>query len=423
MRRQVPQSSASTSSKNRVTWLPTLYTFDNDDRPRAFRAGYSTGMYYSETGLLYLKDGSPGTMTPRNKKVEQKQNTSNLLEAAKLLATQQWEKKQRMENYHPSDSPPEQDGAEEWNEMWGDNKYPAVSKNWEDCLERHADDLECSPEWPWYCQPKIDGVRNTVWYVDGEIVMYSRALKEWPFFDRIRKQCATILDFIADRWPELGDVGLDGEIWIPDLKHHQELMEIVGHKKTRSEDEYRLVFYIFDIMEYTLPFSQRHLIVDEIAAHFGTKLSNIDFVGTSYIIYNEDITTYFRMCADGGFTEGIVLRRGDLLYSKKKEHKHCAMVKLKKEEDGEYEVIGYKEGTGTQEGCVVWHLQDLDNEEVKFWSVMLGDVETRRWYFKHAKKYIGRLATVKYSELSKDGVPKMPIVTHFRDEADLPPRK
>jgi ATP-dependent DNA ligase len=345
----------------------------------------------------------------------QKENTKNLLEAAKLLATQKWEKKQRIEKYHPSDSVPKLGDEEEWEERWGDNRWPSLSKPWKEC-----DDVVCSPQRPWYCQAKVNGERQMNWYVDGEIVIYSRTLKEVPFRDIIREQSAIILDYIATRWPELGDVGLDGETYAPSMQHRQDSRKISGHQKTKSKDDDLLAFFIFDIMEYTLPFSKRARMLDQIATHFNGSLSNIAFLGTSVLTNPADIPIFVKICADSGFDEGIILRRGDLLYTRKKKYRSCEQIKLKKEEDAEFEVIGYKEGTGTRAGCVVWHLRDQVNKNVTFWSVMIGDVPTQRWYFKHAEEFMGRLATVKYSELSKDGVPEMPDVTHFRPEHDLP---
>lgn len=419
-----------------------------------FRAGYSKGMYYSETGLIFKKDGSRAKITPHDKPVELKKNgATDLLEAAEILATQNWERKVRREGYHESETEPTLDGVAEWRELHDPVHYPAVSKKWEDCLETHASDLGCSEDDPWYAQAKVNGDRQMAWraatdsetrhtgesrsaerhdHADTDVVLYARKVKEVPFRDAIRQQCGLIFDYIEKTWPELGDVGLDGEVYAPGLSH-QDARSLLGHKKTKSPDEHKLVFLIFDIMEYTLPFTKRSAIVDAISDHFlsrgtsrsgvpGTSrlLPNIAFLGTSVLTQDEDIQSYNEMCEEAGFDEGIILRRGDLMYTKKKEHKHCAMVKVKNWNDEEYEVIGFKEGEGSREGCVVWHLRLKDGTE--FWCSMKGDVPTLKWYYQHGEEYIGRMATVRYTELTNDGIPKMAFVTHFRDEDDLPPR-
>ena len=406
----------------RIQWLPDLYILDNRDNFRVFRAGYSKGMFHSETGLLYKKDGSAGKLTQHDKPVKQKTNTNSPLAAAKLHAEQEWDEKIRIDKYRESDVPPAEDDVEEWKERaLSMYHYPAVSKAWDSCNEEV---LSCSPDDPWYGQAKVNGDRLTCWFRDwktkNEVVLYSRNLLEKPFLDAIRQQSALILKYIAQKWPHLGEVGLDGEVYAPSMRHHQDSRSSTSRTVNRSPDEHLLVFHIFDVMEYTLPFSERAALVDQISARFGGKLTNVAFLGTSYITSDADVRVFFKNCADAGFDEGIILRRGDLLYTRKSEYKHCDMVKMKKEEDGEFLVVGYKEGEGSRAGCVVWHLQDPEDASVTFWSVMLGHVEDQQWYFNHAEEFMDRLATVKYSEKSKDNVPKMPVVTHFRDEGDLP---
>ncbi|CAH6419536.1 ATP-dependent DNA ligase [uncultured virus] len=371
---------------------------------------------------MFKKDGSASKLTPHDKPVEQNRNTDNLYDAAKLFATQKWNQKQRREGYRPSKVPPEIDGADDWRATHGSVHYPALSKKWEDCLETHSDSLGCSERDPWYAQGKCNGDRQMAWLVDDEVILYARKVTEVPFRDAARDQCRDVFEYIAQTWPELGDVGLDGEVFVPGVSH-QESRKILGHKKTKSEDDDRVVFFIFDIMEYTLPFKKRYPIVDKLAAHFGTSLPNIAFLGTSVLTADSDIDVYLKMCEDAGFDEGIILRRGDLMYSRKKEHKHCEMIKVKNWNDEEYEVIGYKEGTGSRDDCVVWQLRDLERKDIVFWCSMKGDVPTLKWYYEHGDDFIGRLATVRYTELTDDGIPKMAFVTHFREEDDLPDRR
>jgi hypothetical protein len=393
---------------DKVKWLSDLYCFDNNNKLRIFRAGWSDGYYHSATGLVQKANGDPGEITPKKRKVPANNRSDTPLKAAKTLAQQQWEKKQRVGNYKEYTKPPRPGDAAKYMD---DRRWPAACKSWDKCK---PDQLKCNRKNPWLGQPKIDGRRIMAWLKDGKAKLLSRKCLEKKFMTNIRTAATNILTYIAEKWPELDSLGLDGEVYAP----HQESQSIISRSVNASADEDKLVFVIFDLMEYTLTFEDRQEILRKVALKFA-KETCVNFLLATTLTDEDEIMDFKLECATNGYEEGIVLRRPDLLYTRKKEHKHPQMIKLKSIEDAEYKVIGWKEGNTDREGCVVWNLRDPEDKNITFWCQQEGDLAYQRELFKNAADYKGKLLTVKFMNKTAFGVPFHPRACRFRDEDDI----
>ena len=95
------------------------------------------------------------------------------------------------------------------------------------------------------------------------------------------------------------------------------------------------------------------------------------------------------------------------------------MVKKKKLCDKEFRVIGHKSGEGNRKGCVVWHCQDVTDLGVMFWCDQVGTLEHQRELYRRAGSYTGKLLTVEYISVSKDGKPLHPHGIRFRDPESM----
>jgi ATP-dependent DNA ligase len=89
------------------------------------------------------------------------------------------------------------------------------------------------------------------------------------------------------------------------------------------------------------------------------------------------------------------------------------LQKYKEFIDEEYEVVDYKDGEGIESGCVVWNLKTPKGQ--LFACRPRGTREDRIDQFINGKDYIGKMLTVRYQELTDDGVPRFPIGIAFRD--------
>ncbi|CAK7994721.1 ATP-dependent DNA ligase [uncultured virus] len=401
-----------------VTWLPTLYNFDGKGKLRIFRAGYQGGDYYSETGMAYKADGSPGKLIARKTKVPTNTRSKTPEAAAKARATQEWDERQRKDTYRTWNGIPTCTAAE-WRNL-DDRKWVAVCKSWEDIK---FDQQICTAERPWIGQPKVDGDRTSAWLRNGEVKLYSRACLEKEFMTAIRQELLLFIPQVnaainRKLGVENGNYGIDGEVLDPTKEHHQQTRSITARTVNRHVDEGSLVLKIFDIMEYTMTTQERFDLIDELRPVIA-DYKHLEFLPSKKLTDEGEIYQFREDAKAMGYVEGIVLRRPDLLYTTQKEHKDHNMVKFKYCQDAEYEVIGYKEGSGDRQGCVVWHLKDPKNESITFHCQQMGTLEDQRDLFGRADDYIGKLLTIKFMNKTAEGVPFQPRAVRFRPDEDI----
>ena len=75
--------------------------------------------------------------------------------------------------------------------------------------------------------------------------------------------------------------------------------------------------------------------------------------------------------------------------------------------------VSYRQGTGTDEGCVIWECVTKDKQ---IFSVRpRGSVSERQGYFQNGDKWIGSLLTIRYQELTDGGIPRFPVGITIRN--------
>ena len=55
------------------------------------------------------------------------------------------------------------------------------------------------------------------------------------------------------------------------------------------------------------------------------------------------------------------------------------------------------------------------NDDKKFNARMMGTLEERKTIFTNKQRYIGKMLTVRYQQLTEDGVPRFPVGVAVRD--------
>ena len=89
------------------------------------------------------------------------------------------------------------------------------------------------------------------------------------------------------------------------------------------------------------------------------------------------------------------------------------LLKYKEFFDDEYEVVGFKEGEGGEKGCVLWTCKT--EKGTTFHCRPRGTREDRTELFQKGASYIGKKLTVRFQELTDDGIPRFPVGIAFRD--------
>jgi len=128
----------------------------------------------------------------------------------------------------------------------------------------------------------------------------------------------------------------------------------------------------------------------------------------THIVKNEDeVTEWYEDYIERGF-EGQMLRVNDVYENKRSKF----LLKHKSFVDEEYTIIDIVEGEGNRTGTAGYFVFETA-EGKPFKSNVKGTWEETAEMLKNKKKLIGREATVKYFNLTPDGIPRFPYVINI----------
>lgn len=252
--------------------------------------------------------------------------------------------------------------------------------------------------WPAYVQPKLNGQRMLF---DGE-KGWSRGGKEIlpECIAHIREQLAGI--------PE--GVILDGELILPGNPLLQKTMTAI--KKYRPDLSPTLLYWVYDIVDPTLPFSWRF---EKLSGILSVDLPNVLCVPTVVVEDSSQVMSNHQRFVEEGY-EGSMVRYDEDGYDIG--HRNNQLQKVKDFVDGEFEVLDIVEGGGRFKGSAIFVCRATETET--FTCVPEGDMEYKKGLFSNREKILkmNPYLTVRYQELSKDGVPIFPVGVSLRETKD-----
>jgi len=256
---------------------------------------------------------------------------------------------------------------------------------------------------PCLVQPKLDGVRCLF---DGTLA-WTRNLKEHK---------PHITKMLQDRYPLVNwpkGLVLDGELMLPNAT----FQETVSAVKKEYEISSTLQYHVYDCWMKDLPdlpFYKRMQIVAEVVEDFPvitTKLENLDEVERLIRHYMEEgYEGLIYRTPNGAYKHGRSGR--DLLKYKKSVDENGEIVDVL---DAEYQIVGAIEGQGKDVGTPIWVCRMSATDERTFKVRPMGTYEWRREAWANRLSYIGKMLTVKFQELTDDGIPRFPIGVEVRD--------
>lgn len=253
-----------------------------------------------------------------------------------------------------------------------------------------------SMAFPCYVQRKYDGTRCVGVPTKG---LFSRNRKRYPNMDHILQE---LKDFPAS-------LIFDGELYSDDLTF-QEIVGLVKRETLKPGDveKIKLIkYHVYDLI-YDAPYEDRYSRLRALFDKF--KFAHIQMAPTELCSTKEDVKGFHDKYVEMGF-EGAILRNKKGKY--KIGQRSADLLKYKMFQDDEYKVVGFSQGTGVEEGCVIWEC--VTKEGTKFMCRPQGTREERIELFSNGKRYIGKQLIVKYQELTDDGVPRFPVGLGFRD--------
>jgi len=200
------------------------------------------------------------------------------------------------------------------------------------------------------------------------------------------------------------DITLDGELY-SDKDKFEEIVSIV--RKSKSEDKRmpNIFFYVFDIINKKI-YHERVVELDLLVCKLKhTKVVPWKILKTEELLY----TWHKKLVAEGH--EGTMIRNTASLYQSNK--RSYDLLKLKDFLDEEYEIVGWTVGKGKFQYIPTFEFEMKNGN--RFEAVPKGTDEERAVYLAMAHTYVGRMATVRYFELTADGIPRFPVMIGVRD--------
>lgn len=255
----------------------------------------------------------------------------------------------------------------------------------------------------WLASRKLDGLRMSIYMKNGKLCTSSRGGKDYNVAATYILQDAFIKQLLTDN-PGLI---LDGELY----RHGWQLQKISGLGRLESlhDDHKYLRFYCYDIVDLKKPFKERLEILRSIKPAWNSLLTMVEHVEVEG---NENIDALHDKWVAEGY-EGLVLRDPDQLY--KPLAKDRRQQKVKKFVDSEFKVIGFSEGLREED----FVFRCITSEGKEFEAKPVGDRHLKKWYREHMDELIGEMATVKYFNLTPDGIPNLPTLRSFRIKKDI----
>jgi DNA ligase-1 len=248
--------------------------------------------------------------------------------------------------------------------------------------------------WPAYVQPKLNGQRMLF---DGH--------KGWSRGGKlIIPEC--IQHIAAELGPLPEGVILDGELILPGNPLLQKTMTAI--KKFRPELSPTLMYWVYDIVDPALNFSERFELLKKIIPG---ELPHVLVTTTEKVETPEEVFQHHSRFVRNGF-EGSMIRFDSEGYDIG--HRNNQLQKLKDFQDDEFEVLDVREGGGRFKGAAIFVCRATETET--FTCVMEGSMDYRRALFEDREVIIASkpYLTVRYQELSKDGVPIFPVGVGLR---------
>lgn len=266
-------------------------------------------------------------------------------------------------------------------------------------LAHDYNDYKDKIKFPLYSQPKLDGVRCIV-RADG---MWSRNGKPIISAPHIFES----LKFLFEANP---DLILDGELYCDKgTAGFNTIISCVRKTKPTEADlslsKQFIEYHIYDLPYVEGGFSERLEAIGELYQYFPECCKIVN----TYAIENEARLDYhYDRFMEQGY-EGQMIRL-DAPYENKRSK---SLLKRKEFVDAEFEILGVIEGQGNLTGKVGKLQFEINGKP--FESAVNGDWEYIEKLWHSREGLVGKTATVKYFELTEDGIPRFPKVIAIRD--------
>ena len=251
---------------------------------------------------------------------------------------------------------------------------------------------------PAWMQPKLNGVCNLA-EPPGVPPYYSPTPDLIQHHSRGGHLFKTLTNF--DEWIKALNppAPIHGELY----KHGWSLQKIRSYTQKIKPDQENLNYWLYDIAWIGPTYDERIEWLQEHVAKLGPD-SPVKLTPTISVSSYEEAKTQHDKWVEMGF-EGGMLKNKNGIYMF--QYNSNDIEKVKEFEDEEFEIVGGKEGVGTDTGCVIYRCKTDEGKE--FDARPRGTVEDRQQMFRDLPNDIGKKLTVRFAEWSDDMIPQQPV--------------
>ena len=270
-------------------------------------------------------------------------------------------------------------------------------------------------EFPCFVQPKLDGLRCVIYRdpATGEIRRQSRT---GTYFDTMTHIAQSLVPLFA-KYPS---AILDGELYTTEIPF-EELAGLIKTKKLTPEDHDKLCvieYHIYDIVDETMPYHARHDSIKKMFAQVAASTMSsphtlpryIRLVPTIEAKTKAEFKAEFGRFIEEGY-EGIMLRNKMGMY--RCNYRSHDLQKYKEFMEDEFKIVGFTQGDGRDKGTVIWICETKEGNEFRVRP--RGTMESRRELYQTGEKFVGKMLTVIFQELTEEGKPRFPVGKDVRE--------
>jgi DNA ligase-1 len=241
-----------------------------------------------------------------------------------------------------------------------------------------------------FIQPKLDGMRCLAHIkINGDVTLVSRDGKIISNMEHIMNDLSNIKQ----------DIILDGELYSHGISF-QENMKLI--KKYRLNETEKVKFHVYDIIT-NKPFKDRKV------REFIKDLNTCQEVST-YEITNKEKLDYFHSINISEGYEGSIIRWGNEGY--KVNGRSSNLLKFKDFKDMDLEIFQIT----SNEANPLHGTPHFNLKGKAFKAGVRLSHEDREDLLTNKDQYIGKIANIRYFELTDDDIPRFPVMIGIHDD-------
>jgi len=251
-----------------------------------------------------------------------------------------------------------------------------------------------------YVQPKLDGMR-CICKKDGMWTRNGKKIVSAPH----------IMESLTPLFKKNQDLILDGELYCDKFKNDfNKIISLVRKSKPTPQDlidsEKVIEYWIYDIPSVDKVFSDRNEALREL---FSIIPNGIKILDTYKVTDISSMNQWYEKWLEEG-KEGQIIRLNGMYENKRSNN----ILKRKEFIDQEYKIIGVGEGEGNKTGMLGFVVVEM-TDGTTFRSNIKGTHEYLKELWIKKTSLIGKMATIKYFNLTPDGIPRFPYMMSVRD--------